>query len=95
MLSISSEYFDGQLQNTAAAFVKLAVYDETLYNARAKHDLQPLSKNRPTLSKPQDRPFAKRQTRANVSMSHLVDKKKLHAHVRERSDTKYTKYSLF
>jgi len=84
MISISSERFEGQLCKIAAALIKLSSVDETLYTARAKHDLQPLSKNRRVLSKPQDRPFAKRMTRSNVSMSHLVDRKKLHAHLREK-----------
>jgi len=84
MISISSERFKGQLQPIVAALTKLSSVEETLYTARAKHDLQPLSKNRRILSKPQDRPFAKRMTKSNVSMSHLVDKKKLHAHIRER-----------
>lgn len=82
MLSILSEHFKGQLPNIATALTKLSSYGETLYTARAKHDLQPLSKDRSTLSKPQDKPFANQRTRANVSMSHLVDKKKLNAHLR-------------
>lgn len=84
MLSVSSEYFQGRLLKIATALTKLSSYDETLYTARAKHDLQPLNKDRRTISKPQDKPFANRMTKSNVSMSHLVDKKKLHAHVRNR-----------
>ena len=85
MPSISLINFEGQMHKIATVLTKISSYNETLYTARAKHDLQPLSKDRPTLSKPQDKPFEKRQTQANVSMSHLVDRKKHNTNTRKNS----------
>lgn len=78
---ISLKNFKGQLHKIASVLVKTSA-GETLYMARAKHDIQPMGAQRRSLNKPQDKPFGKRMTRMNISMSHLEDRKMTRAHLR-------------
>lgn len=55
-----------------------------MHSERENADLQPLHKDRRTISKPQDNPFKDRMTKANISKSHLEDKRMTHHHLRKK-----------
>jgi len=87
MIPISVKSFQGCLEKIALSVTR------TMHSERENADLQPLSKDRRSISTPQDLPFSKKMTRTNISRSHLEDKRMTHHHLRKnRIRSSYFRY---
>jgi len=76
MIPISVKSFHGHLEKIAVSVTN------TIHRKRENADLQPLSKDRRSLSPPQDKPFSRRMTKSNMRLSHMEDRRLTDNHLR-------------
>jgi len=76
MIPISLNSFEGCFEKIALSVTR------SMHSERENADLQPLTKDKRSLSTPQDRPFANRMIKSTMRMSHLEDKRMTHNNLR-------------
>ena len=75
---LSVKHFEGYFEKIAMSVTR------TIHSERENADLQPLDLNRRSISTPQDKPHSIRQTKKNMSMSHLEDRRMTHDEIGKR-----------
>jgi len=81
MIPISVKNFEDYFEKIALSVSR------SMHSERENADLQPLNKNRRSLSAPQDQPFANRIIKSTMRMSHLEDKRMTHHRLEKKRDS--------
>jgi len=78
MIPLSAKSFESCFEKIALSVL------HSMHSERENADLQPLTKNKPSISTPQDKAFQKRMIKSTIRLSHLEDKRMTHQHLRKK-----------